>query len=116
MSFYVEFLIKCNSFGVSYLAVVVIILANSMSIHLHASEKAIYLAVRVIILLNSKDSSEQYVRTVADLWNGNSFGVLLDFSLTVKAATLIFISGRGSAISSAKEGKSGFIYNLVKSQ
>ena len=29
-------------------------------------------------------------------------GVLLDFSLTVKAATLIFISGRGSAISSAK--------------
>ena len=41
--------------------------------------------------------------------------VLIDFSLTVKAATLIFISGRGSAISSAKEGKSGFIYNLVKS-
>ena len=29
-------------------------------------------------------------------------GVLLDFSLTVKAATLIFISGFGSAISSAK--------------
>ena len=41
--------------------------------------------------------------------------VLLDFSLTAKAATLIFISGCGSAISSAKEGKSGFIYNLVKS-
>ena len=37
--------------------------------------------------------------------------VLLDFSLTVKAATLIFISGCGSAI----EGKSGFIYNLAKS-
>ena len=30
--------------------------------------------------------------------------VLIDFSLTIKAATLIFISGRGSAISSAKEG------------
>ena len=41
--------------------------------------------------------------------------VLLDFSLTVKAATLIFISWRCSAISSAKEEKSGFIYNLVKS-
>ena len=41
--------------------------------------------------------------------------VLLDVSLTVKAATLIFISGRGSAISSAKQGKSGSIYNLVKS-
>ena len=41
--------------------------------------------------------------------------ILLDFSLTVKAATLIFISGRGSAISSAEEGKSGFIYKVVKS-
>ena len=40
--------------------------------------------------------------------------VLIDFSLTVKVATLIFISGRGSANSSAKEGKAGFIYNLVK--
>ena len=42
--------------------------------------------------------------------------VLIDFSLTVKAATLIFISGRGSAISSAKEGESGFIYNMVKNK
>ena len=40
--------------------------------------------------------------------------LLLDFSLTVKAATLIFISRCGSAISSAKVGQSGFIYNLVK--
>ena len=30
--------------------------------------------------------------------------VLIDFSFTVKAATLIFISERGSAISSAMEG------------
>ena len=35
------------------------------------------------------------------------FWVLIDFSLTVKAATLIFISGRGSAISSVKADKSG---------
>ena len=41
--------------------------------------------------------------------------LLLDFSLTVKVATLIFISRRGSASSSAKEGKSGSIYNLEKS-
>ena len=41
--------------------------------------------------------------------------ILIDFSLTVKAATLIFISGRGLAISPAKEGKSGSIYNLVMS-
>ena len=40
--------------------------------------------------------------------------VLTDFSLTVKVATLIFMSERGSAISSAKQGKSGPIYNLVK--
>ena len=42
--------------------------------------------------------------------------ILLDLSLTVKVATLIFISGCGSAISSSKEGKSIFIYNLVKSK
>ena len=42
--------------------------------------------------------------------------IFIDFLLTVKAATLIFIFGHGSAISSAKEGKSGFIYNLVKSK
>ena len=42
--------------------------------------------------------------------------VLIDFSLTVKVATLIFISGCGLAISSAKEEKSDFIYNLVMSE
>ena len=31
---------------------------------------------------------------------------LYNFLLSVKAVTLIFISGRGSTISSAKEGKS----------
>ena len=41
--------------------------------------------------------------------------ILLDFSLSVKAATLIFISGCGSAISSAKDGELGFIFKLVKS-
>ena len=40
--------------------------------------------------------------------------VLIDFSLTVKAVTLLFIHRRGSAISSNKRGKSGSIYNLVK--
>ena len=38
----------------------------------------------------------------------------IKFLLIVKAVTLIFISGRCSAISSAKQGKSGSIYNLVK--
>ena len=36
------------------------------------------------------------------------------FLLSVKSVTLISICGRGSAISSAKQGKSGSIYNLVK--
>ena len=40
--------------------------------------------------------------------------VFIDFSLTVKAVTLIFISGRCSAISTAKQEKSGSIYSLVK--
>ena len=40
--------------------------------------------------------------------------ILIDFSLTVKAATLIIIPGHGSAILSAKQGKSGSIYYLVK--
>ena len=38
--------------------------------------------------------------------------VLNDFSPTVKAAILIFIYVRGSAISSAKQGKSGSIYKI----
>ena len=41
---------------------------------------------------------------------------LKDVSLTVKAATLIFIPWLVSAISSAKQGKSGSIYNLVKNK
>ena len=40
----------------------------------------------------------------------------IDFSLTVKVVTLIFMSGRGLAFSSAKQGKSGSIHNLVKNK
>ena len=40
-----------------------------------------------------------------------SANIILDFSLTAKAATLIFISGRGSAISSTKQWNLGSIYN-----
>ena len=40
---------------------------------------------------------------------------MTDINIIVKAATLIIIPGRGSAITSAMEGKSGFIFNLVKS-
>ena len=43
----------------------------------------------------------------------SSTTVLLDFWLTVKVATLIFLYGRGSAILSALEGKLAFIYNLI---
>ena len=46
--------------------------------------------------------------------NTGDLHLLIDFTPTVKAVTLIFISGRGSAISSAKQGKSGPIYNLAK--
>ena len=60
------------------------------------------------------DSKTALFSICIQFWDGCVY-ILLDFSLTVKAATLIFISGCGLAISSAKEGKSGFIYNLVKS-
>ena len=43
-----------------------------------------------------------------------SGSILIDFSLTVKAVTLIFISGCGSDSSLAKQEKSGSVYNLVK--
>ena len=43
----------------------------------------------------------------------NSTRVLLNFLVTVKTVTLIFISGRGSALLSAQKGKSCSIY-LVK--
>ena len=39
--------------------------------------------------------------------------VYYNFLLSVKTVTLIFISGRGSVISSAKQGKSGSIHNLM---
>ena len=62
------------------------------------------------------DHDSFHIGSSQPVWDtANSKRVLLDFSLTVKAATLIFISGCGWAITSAKEGKSGFIYNLVKS-
>ena len=43
------------------------------------------------------------------IFNTYTGWILIDFSLTVKVVT-----GRCSAISSAKQGKSGSIYNLVK--
>ena len=59
--------------------------------------------------------AHQWSADILDSYLWRYLYLLLDFSLTVKAETLIFISGCGSAISSAKEGISGFIYNLVKS-
>ena len=43
----------------------------------------------------------------------DSLKVCYNFLLSLKAVTLIFISERGSVISSAKQGKSGSIYNFV---
>ena len=64
------------------------------------------------VILNDHGSlSDSITLPISGKW----FLVLIDFSLNVKAATLIIIYGRGSAISSANEGKSGFIYNLAKS-
>ena len=57
-----------------------------------------------------------FTRITARLSSLYGVRILIDFSRTVKAVTLVFISERGSAISSAKQGKSGSIYNLVKNK
>ena len=62
------------------------------------------------------NSFDQHERNIVNLGKCSAKGTSCIYRLTVKAATLIFISGRDSAISSAKEGKAGFIYNLVKSK
>ena len=67
---------------------------------------------RAFILTSSKANVYLQPPTPENCDQRSRSTVLLDFLLTVKAATLIFISGRGSAI----EGKSGFVYNLVKSR
>ena len=82
-------------------------MTNVITSHVHVSTK--------LLQLQSQMSTPS-ICAYEILLNNEPLMVLLDFSLTVKAATLIFISGCGSAISSAKEGKSGFIYNLVQSQ
>ena len=51
------------------------------------------------ILFNVLVNCESYIF----FFFSNHVCVLIDVLLTVKAPTLIFISGRGSAISSAKE-------------
>ena len=66
----------------------------------------------LLLLIQSLVLLQLFVGTLC--WSLFCCAVLIDFSLTVKAATLIFISVRGSAISSAKQGKSGSFYNLVK--
>ena len=55
-----------------------------------------------------------YHKTVAILLKKMIPLDIINVVLTVKVAT--FISGRGSAISSAKQGQSRSIYNLVKTK
>ena len=84
----------------------------------HAGDDIAYLCSWNLLSLLLKCNTkflEKYKGSLIMCLIARVIDILLDFSLTVKAATLIFISGCGSAISIAKEGKSGFIYNLVKS-
>ena len=67
------------------------------------------------ILGSTQTATLEAVCSVFILFAIKATNVLIDFLFTVKAATLKFIFGCGSAISPAKEGKSGFISNLVKS-
>ena len=60
-------------------------------------------------------SANSHKLATAYLGKYSPMHILIDFWPTVKAVTLRFIYGRGSAISSAKQGKSGSFYKLVKS-
>ena len=74
----------------------------------------VWIQIRPDILLGQTVCKDYQQTTLVD--KELSIHILIDFSLTVKAATLISISGHGLAISSAKQGKSGSIYNLVKNK
>ena len=67
--------------------------------------------------LSTDDTSRQIVKVGVAFIKGNwiCYGIIELFALCKGGTvTLIFISGRGSAISSAKQKKSGSICNLVK--
>ena len=70
----------------------------------------------VLVSWNRKDDQRQINDRQCGIDEVYDKYKVLIVSLTVKAVTLIFISGRGSAISSAKHGKSGSFYNLVKNK
>ena len=61
-----------------------------------------------------QDPLQRIVHILNTFWSELPDQVLIEFSLTVKAVALIFISGRCSASSPDKQEKSGSIFNLVK--
>ena len=69
-------------------------------------------SVCTVLAIKDQESLKTPIKLSQYLGHFIQIQILKDFSLTVKAATLIFISG--SAISSAKQGISGSIYYLVK--
>ena len=66
------------------------------------------------IILSKPASSWSFYCVISDD-DLRSMACIIELLVTVNAVTLIFISGRGYAISSSKERKPGYIYNLVKS-
>ena len=60
------------------------------------------------------DSSPLICGSATDVYFLAILTCIIELWLSVKAVTLIFISELGSTISSAKQRKSGSIYNLVK--
>ena len=67
---------------------------NFSTLLLPITAKVIYF----VVCCNTSPDNFSYTKSSRNL----TWTILLDFSLTVKAATLIFISGRGLATSSAK--------------
>ena len=73
-------------------------------------------AIKAVWSILTHTSIAKWLRSLISLQTRSCLNDCINrFFTYCKGANLIFISGRGLAISSAKEGKSRFIYNLVKS-
>ena len=85
-------------------------------LYVHSSIAIIFVGKRELIALLNLSSWCLVIveRLFLAVPRGSLQFVIVIFPDHTHLLFLIFISGHGSAISSAKEGKSGFIYNLVK--
>ena len=92
----------------------IIILINLSIRRVKQIKRLVSILSQVLLCKQENDIEESKNGTRQRLNISHKLNILINFSLSVKTVTLIFISGRCSASSSAKQENSGSIYNLVK--